>query len=175
MNAKTAIDVLQNADLAGVLREAADMAVSALQGGGGLELVLVVTVPAGVSADLGEVQRRIVREMEQRVLVLPEGYQWSVEHLPVRVEAVASTPPPKPLRPDEAREKQEILAQLKAYRAAKGLGCLGDLAKAVRRKDVTESLLRNALTGDAVLDMAQWRAIRKGLEKVEKRTEEVET
>lgn len=176
MDIKTAIDSLQNSNLGGSLREAADMAAGVLQGAnvtGAMGLVTVVIVPAG--EDLEAVQQRIVRQLAQRVLVLPEGYRWSVEHLPVQVETVASSPPPTQLGPDEAREKQEILAQLKTYRAANGLGCLGALAQAVRRRDVTESLLRNVLTGDASLEMVQWRAIRRGLEKMTRTTEEVQT
>ena len=170
MDLNAAVGILRDANLGGVLREAADMAADALQGTSGqLALVMVVTVPDGAAQDLEALQQRIVQEMGQRVLVLPDGYRWSVEHLPVAVEVEAERPPPPP-GPDEAREKREILAQLKVYRQSAGLGCLETLARAVRRKDVTEDILRSALTGDAILSLAQWRAVRRGMEKLEAKT-----
>lgn len=100
MDLNSAAGILRDANLGGVLREAADMAADVLQGTGGkLGLVMVVTVPNGETQDLEAIQQRIVREMGQRVLVLPEGYRWSVEHLPVVVEAA------KPPRPPESREE----------------------------------------------------------------------
>ena len=157
MDLNAAVGILRDANLGGVLREAADMAADALQGTSGqLALVMVVTVPDGAAQGLG-------------VVVLRVGYRGRVVNRRGVVVGAAYRPPPPP-GPDEAREKREILAQLKVYRQSAGLGCLETLARAVRRKDVTEDILRSALTGDAILSLAQWRAVRRGMEKLEAKT-----
>ena len=76
MDLNAAVGILRDANLGGVLREAADMAADALQGTSGqLALVMVVTVPDGAAQDLEAIQQRIVQEMGQRVLVLkPQTY-----------------------------------------------------------------------------------------------------
>lgn len=69
-------------------------------------------------------------------------------------------------------EKQAILARLKAYRTAHGLGCLDAVARAAGA-DITVDLLRGLLSGDASLSVADWRRIGKALSQVECSEQEV--
>lgn len=168
MDREQAINILVNANLGGVLREAAEEAVRALRGAD-LVPVLVVTVPAEEAVE--EVQRRLCRELGERVLVLPEAYRWCVERLPGAVAVVPAKKEravPAPEEPDHAAEKKAILERLAAYRRERGLGCLEDLAKAVRRRDVTADLLRSVLMEGRPMEMVQWRALRRGLDRLEK-------
>ena len=169
MDREQAINILSSANLGGVLREAAEEAVRALRGAD-LVPVLVVTVPAEEAVE--EVQRRLCRELGERVLVLPEAYRWCVERLPGAVTVVPAkkertVPAPLP-EADQAAEKKAILERLAAYRRERGLGCLEDLAKAVRRRDVTADLLRSVLMEGRPMEMVQWRALRRGLDRLKK-------
>ena len=170
MDREQAINILSSANLGGVLWEAAEEAVRALRGAD-LVPVLVVTVPAEEAVE--EVQRRLCRELGERVLVLPEAYRWCVERLPGAVRVVPAAPErpvpaPPPEGADQAAEKKAILERLAAYRRERGLGCLEDLAKAVRRRDVTADLLRSVLMEGRPMEMVQWRALRRGLDRLEK-------
>lgn len=65
-----------------------------------------------------------------------------------------------------AQEKQAVLARLKAYRSAHGLGCLSRVtAKAGR--PITVDLLRDMLVGAASPNIAQWRQLGRALDKLE--------
>ena len=168
MDTAKAIEILENADLGGVLQAAVETAARALRTKD-LVPALVVTVPADEAVE--EVQRRVCREIGDRVLVLPETYRWTVEFLPEAVTVVPVEPetPAPPAGSDEAAEKKRIMARLTAFRRERGLGCLEDLAKASRRRDITADLLRTVLTEGGPMGIAQWRAVNRGLDKLEQK------
>ena len=147
--------------------------------------VLVVRLPVERlnSQELAAVRAYILECIQTGVLVLPEKVGIKVENLPmsqaVAVEtagAVIAEQTPV-LRahdagPEQAgEEKRLILHRLKEYRAAHGLGSLGGLVRYVRttrdRPPITAETLQRLLTGDAVLEIADWRRIGRALDKVE--------
>ena len=65
-----------------------------------------------------------------------------------------------------AREKQAILARLRGYRKARGLGCLEEVAREAGT-GFTEDLLRGLLTGDSSISIPQWRKLNKALDNLE--------
>lgn len=65
-----------------------------------------------------------------------------------------------------AEEKRKILARLKTYRSAHGLGCLTRVADEAG-SPVTEDMLRNMLVGTASPKMAQWKQIDEALATLE--------
>lgn len=74
--------------------------------------------------------------------------------------------PGKVLTGQSAGEKQAILTRLKAYRKARGLGCLEEVAREAGT-GFTEDLLRGLLTGDSSISIPQWRKLNKALDKLE--------
>ena len=65
-----------------------------------------------------------------------------------------------------AEEKRNILARLKAYRSAHGLGCLTQVADEAG-SPVTADLLRDMLVGAASPNIAQWRQVNEALATLE--------
>ena len=147
--------------------------------------VLVVRLPVERlnSQELAAVRAYILECIQTGVLVLPEKVGIKVENLPiakaVAVEtagAVVAEQAPV-LRAHDAgaeqagEEKRLILHRLKEYRAAHVLGSLGGLVRYVRntqdRPPITAETLQRLLTGDAVLEIADWRRIGRALDKVE--------
>lgn len=96
-----------------------------------------------------------------------EGEEWEPPEAPEQPEVpeqlLREHPAPgKVLTGRNAGEKQAILARLKAYRKARGLGCLDEVARAAGG-DFTPDLLRRILSGEASLDIVQWRRLGKAL------------
>lgn len=65
-----------------------------------------------------------------------------------------------------AEEKRNILARLKTYRSAHGLGCLSRVAEEAG-SPITEDLLRDLLVGAASPNIAQWRQVNEALATLE--------
>ena len=65
-----------------------------------------------------------------------------------------------------AEEKRNILARLKAYRSAHGLGCLSRVAEEAG-SPITEDLLRDMLVGASSPNIAQWRQVNEALATLE--------
>ena len=72
----------------------------------------------------------------------------------------------RPITGRNAEEKQAILARLKAYRSAHGLGCLTQVADEAG-SPVTADLLRDMLVGAASPNIAQWRQVNEALATLE--------
>lgn len=72
----------------------------------------------------------------------------------------------RPITGRNAEEKQAILARLKAYRSAHGLGCLAQVANEAG-SPVTADLLRDMLVGAASPNIAQWRQVNEALATLE--------
>lgn len=144
--------------------------------------LLVVKVPAGkIQPDEFEKFREYVIESIMRdVLVLDDDMDMSVQQIPIPGEVKIVTcanveetpedlqPVPKVGPKNEREEKQAILERLRAYRETNGIGSLKAVAKNTGRKGVTSETLRLLLTGDAKLVIADWRAVGKALDKLER-------
>ena len=148
--------------------------------------VLVVRIKSGsIRPDCFEAFREyIISSILRDVLVLDETTTLSIEELPcvklpdvlirtevepghtakeeLEVDAKAEIAPITP-----AEEKQKILGRLLAYRDRKGLGSLNAVAAKTRSKAITTDVLRMLLAGDATLNISEWRAIGKALDKLE--------
>lgn len=151
--------------------------------------VLVVTVGApmrdGISAEkvfcveeLQTLREYIVESIRKEVLVLDARMALQVKTLPnVCSEDViiqqgetptsAVSPASKKLTPRE--EKQLILERLKDYRERHGLGSLNLIADKTRRKGISGDILRMLLSGDAKLEIQDWRAIGKAMDELEQK------
>lgn len=148
--------------------------------------VLVVRVPAKESADLRAVRSFIMDSLALGVLVVGQGVGLSLEYLP-NLGGVACTwdspwdeeEPEKEPEEDPvdvepavrhvghgAREKNQILTRLTAYRKANGLGCLTKVA-ALAGAPVTEETLRGMLTGGKKLPLSQWQQVGLALDTLE--------
>lgn len=66
----------------------------------------------------------------------------------------------------EAMEKREISERLISYRRTHGLGCLAKVSATIRCGDITDDVLRDVISGSAILTMAQWRRISRALDKL---------
>ena len=139
--------------------------------------VLVVKVKAACGIEeLAAMREYVIESVRRGVLVLDAGTSHSVEELPdigtsgplvvsLREDVFPKTSPAggKP----HAEEKLEILTRLRAYREANGLGCLNDLARKTRDKNVTADFLRLLLVGEAQAGIATWRRISSALANLE--------
>ena len=139
---------------------------------GGGKAVLVVKVP---KADIETKVWRdyIIESLAVGVLVFGPGVTWQVEHFPhfggVRVEQLPErkgTAPPAGRSAGSSAEKSAILERLRVYRQAHGLGCLDALA-ARCGGSITADVLRDVLSGAAVLSLQNWRRIRRGIDLME--------
>lgn len=138
--------------------------------------VLVVRVPAKESADLRAVRSFVMDSLALGVLVVGQGVGLSLEYLP-KLGGVACTwsdpwaddeqdgsdeapdDPPFPRYVGYgAKEKNQILARLTAYRKANGLGCLAKVA-GLAGKPVTDELIRELITEGKKIPMEVWRQI----------------
>lgn len=144
--------------------------------------VLVVTVPAGsIKPDgFGKFRECVVESLARGVLILDDTMRWSIEELPaigmahVEVEAqVEENEPAEEPKMTAKEEKQAILQRLLDYRQRNGAGSLNDVARKTYGKSITPDVLRLLVTGDATLSMAEWRAIGRALDKLEKVEKEV--
>lgn len=144
--------------------------------------VLVVRVPAKESADLRAVRSFIMDSLALGVLVVGQGVGLSLEYLP-NLGGVACTwdSPWDEKEPEEnpadmkhgfryvghgAREKNQILTRLTAYRKTNGLGCLKRVA-VLAGKPVTDELIREIITEGKKLPIEVWRQIGQALDKLE--------
>lgn len=86
---------------------------------------------------------------------------------PLLREHDVSQAEPKPCRIDpNFVDKAGIRDRLVAYRARNGLGSLGPVARAARRKTVTTDILREILVGGVTLPASDWKAIERALDKL---------
>lgn len=152
--------------------------------------VLVVRVPAKEPTDLRAVRSYIMDSLALGVLVVGQGVGLSLEYLP-DLGGVACTwsdpwaddeqdgrdeAPDDEIAPDDppfpryvgygAKEKNQILARLTAYRKANGLGCLAKVA-GLAGKPVTDELIRELITEGKKISMEVWRQIRAALDALE--------
>lgn len=152
--------------------------------------VLVVRVPAKEPTDLRAVRSYIMDSLALGVLVVGQGVGLSLEYLP-DLGGVACTwsdpwaddeqdgrdeAPDDEIAPDDppfpryvgygAKEKNQILARLTAYRKANGLGCLAKVA-GLAGKPVTDELIRELITEGKKIPMEVWRQIRAALDALE--------
>lgn len=139
-----------------------------------LREVLVVRVPACTVEEAEAIRLAAVRSIRSGVWVIPTDYAWSLEELPclVEVEQPPEEEKPKPERTGNSVRKKEIHAKLLDYRKHNGLGCLDTVAKAARRKDVTADVLRRVISNADTLKDAQWAAVGRALDKLEREAEE---
>ena len=153
--------------------------------------VLVIHLPVGKGdADLREMRDYVAESISKGVLILNANTAYKLEQFPplggILCQAddpegdAAAGPIPEALLREkdaprlaaeaEATEKQQILQRLKEYRKAHGLGCLSELAGAIRRVRgralITETTLQLLLTGDMVLEVEDWRRIGQALDKL---------
>ena len=147
--------------------------------------ILVVTVPAGsIKPDgFGKFREYVIESILRDVLVVDDTMKMSIAEVPaigmpqVRVEVQVEEPkeetPATNRLADTAQklpnkeEKQAILQRLLDYRQRNGAGSLNDVARKTYGKSITPDVLRLLVTGDAVLTIAEWRAIGRALDKLE--------
>ena len=147
--------------------------------------VLVVRVPGGTEPDrLSKMREYVIESILRDVLVITNEMNMSIEEVPaigmehVAVDVVA-TPAAKPEPKKEERpkqkegitireEKQNILQRLLDYRQRSGPGCFGDVARKTNVKSITADVVRLVALGDATLTIAEWRAIGRALDQLEK-------
>lgn len=152
--------------------------------------VLVVRVPAKESTDLRAVRSFVMDSLALGVLVVGQGVGLSLEYLP-KLGGVACTwsdpwaedeqdrsdeDPDDEIAPDDppfpryvgygAKEKNQILARLTAYRKDNGLGCLAKVA-GLAGKPVTDELIRELITEGKKISMEVWRQIGAALDALE--------
>ena len=152
--------------------------------------VLVVRVPAKESTDLRAVRSFVMDSLALGVLVVGQGVGLSLEYLP-KLGGVACTwsdpwaddeqdrgdeDPDDEIAPDDppfpryvgygAKEKNQILARLTAYRKANGLGGLAKVA-GLAGKPVTDELIRELITEGKKIPMGVWRQIGAALDALE--------
>lgn len=152
--------------------------------------VLVVRVPAKESTDLRAVRSFVMDSLVLGVLVVGQGVGLSLEYLPKLggVTCTWSDPwaddeqdrsdedPDDEIAPDAppfpryvgygAKEKNQILARLTAYRKDNGLGCLAKVA-GLAGKPVTDELIRELITEGKKIPMEVWRQIGAALDALE--------
>lgn len=139
-----------------------------------LREVLVVRVPTCTVEEAEAIRLATLRSIQSGVWVIPSGYTWSLEELPclTEVEQPMEEETPKPGQREGRPGKKEIHARLLHYRERNGLGCLDTVAKAARRKDVTADVLRRVISNADTLKDAQWAAVGRALDKLEREAEE---
>lgn len=142
-----------------------------------LREVLVVRVPSCTAEEAETIRLATIRAVQSGVWVIPAGYTWTIERLPGLAEVTPQEPTEKPKRPKPANvaRKQATHARLLAYRKAHGLGCLEAVAKASRRKDVTADVLRRVISDADALEDAQWAAVARALDKLDKEETDMTT
>lgn len=139
--------------------------------------VLILWIQESGLEKLQAMQEYITSCMRAGVLVLPRTSALEVRELPelAGVEVRPQAPPEADteaepsgdaVRGRNREEKLAILEQMRAYRRAHGLGCWTAVAKAAG-KSVTDELLRDMLLGRASPPIADWRRIKKALDKLE--------
>lgn len=151
--------------------------------------VLVVRVPAKETSDLRAVRSFIIDSLALGVLVVGQGVGLSLEYIPdlggvactwdspwdeEETETPEKEPEVDPVDMEPvfrhvghgAREKNQILTRLTAYRKANGLGCLAKVA-ALAGAPVTEETLRGMLTGGKKLPLSQWQQVGQALDTLE--------
>lgn len=140
-----------------------------------LREVLVVRVPSCTAEEAETIRLATIRAVSSGVWVVPTTYTWTIEQLPGLAEVAFQEPTEKLKRtkPANVARKQATHARLLAYRKAHGLGCLEAVAKAARRKDVTADVLRRVISDADVLEDAQWMAVARALDKLDKEETDV--
>lgn len=140
--------------------------------------VLVVKVKCASGVDeLAAMREYVIESVRRGVLVLDAGMSHSIETMPdlgavgpvvvrLRDDCLTETSAQATI-PSLAEEKMSILTRLKAYRDANGVGCLNDLARKTRDKNVTADFLRLLLVGDVSASIATWRRISSALANLE--------
>lgn len=158
----------------------------------GWRYVLVIRTPATQPEQLAALREHVLESLASGVLVLPDEHLYCLDILPplgdvqtmspeyyAAVEELFEEPPPgtepEP-RPQEmdvslhggrcAEEKRSIQLRLQAYRAAHGLGCWAEVARASALR-LTEDDLREMVNGSGVFPVSQWRAAEHALDKLE--------
>lgn len=155
--------------------------------------VLVITLESSMKevTELEAYRDHVLKGLNTGVLVLGKGVTYRIEEFPplsgvaVRSEQNVQEEEPTLRAHDfdstvggdwkrklavgstDQAMKAEILARLKKYRDANGLGCLDAVAKATRSKVITSMVLRDVLLGSAVLEMKDWLKIGRALDKLE--------
>lgn len=157
--------------------------------------VLVMRVPNLTDQAREALRDYVVESLSLGVLVIGPGFNYSLERFPQLGGVLCRGEQPEGMeepeegpeegepQPEElirehgvfqpvlngrkAGEKQRILARLKAYRKAHGLGCLEEVAREARG-EVTSGLLRDMLIGAASPGIAQWRQVKTALDKLER-------
>lgn len=142
-----------------------------------LREVLVVRVPSCTAEQAEAIRLATIRAVSSGVWVVPTTYTWTIEQLPGLAEVAPQEPTEKPKRPKSAKvaQKQATHARLLSYRKAHGLGCLEAVAKAARRKDVTADVLRRVISDADALADAQWTAVARALNKLDKEETDMTT
>ena len=150
--------------------------------------VLVVRIPGEVEPDrLAKMREYVIESILRDVLVITGDITMDIEEVPaigmdhpdVIVEAETKSEPQAEERPKRREnktnreEKQEILQKLLDYRQRSGPGCFGDVARKTNVKSITADVVRLVALGDATLTIAEWRAIGRALEQLEKIKKEV--
>ena len=145
--------------------------------------VLVVRIPGEVEPDrLAKMREYVIESILRDVLVITGDITMDIEEVPaigmdhpdVIVEAETKSEPQAEERPKRREnktnreEKQEILQKLLDYRQRSGPGCFGDVARKTNVKSITADVVRLVALGDATLTVAEWRAIGRALEQLEK-------
>lgn len=135
-----------------------------------LREVLVVRVPSCTAEQAEAIRLATIRAVQSGVWVIPTAYTWTIEQLPGLAEVTPQEPTGKLKRQkdENVARNQATHARLLAYRKAHGLGCLEAVAKAARRKDVTADVLRRVISNADVLEDAQWTAVARALDKLDK-------
>ena len=152
--------------------------------------VLVVRVPWKDPGDLRALRSFVIDSLALGVLVVGQGVGLSLEYLP-KLGGVACTcsdpwaddeqdggdeAPDDEIAPEAppfpryvgygAKEKNQILARLTAYRKANGLGCLAKVS-GLAGKPVTDELILELITERKKIPMEVWRQIGAALDALE--------
>lgn len=135
-----------------------------------LREVLVVRVPSCTVDEAEAIRLATIRAVSSGVWVLPASYTWTLEQLPCLTVVTPQEPTGKTRRTKSGNvaRKQATHARLLAYRKANGLGCLEAVAKMAHRTDVTADVLRRVISNADVLEDAQWAAVARALDKLDK-------
>ena len=145
--------------------------------------VLVVRIFGEAEPDrLAKLREYVIESILRDVLVITGDITMDIEELPaigmdhpdVIVKAETKPEPKAEERPKRKEnktnreEKQEILQRLHEYRQRSGPGCFGDVARTTNVKSITTDVVRLVALGDATLTIAEWRAIGRALDQLEK-------
>ena len=147
--------------------------------------VLMIRVPGGSEPDrLSKLREYVIESILRDVLVITNEMTVSIEEVPaigmehadvnVVVTPAEQAEPKTEERPKRREnitnreEKQNILQRLLDYRQRSGPGCFGDVARKTNVKSITADVVRLVALGDATLTIAEWRAIGRALDQLEK-------